>query len=932
MKKQPSYEDLLKKVHQLESELDEIKTSKSIHSDHTNNAFYKICEYSQNAIALFETLDKGESFNIKYFNQKASEKENVNREEIIGKKLRNQFPTITKSGFFKSLQSVYKTGIPHEFPYISFSSDKLTEWKHNYIYKLSEFEIVSIYMDLTNEKLKESTLKEHQDKLQLAMSAAKYYTFEISLPNKIIKTDRKLYLDLDYSEIEITELLAKTGSLVHKKDFEQTESILKEITSRSEQNFSSEIRIKNKNGKWQWFSLSGKITDFFEDKKPKRILGLIKNIQNEKEFQIKLEESENRLKLAMESANQALIDWNIKEDKIYFSPEWFTMLGYNPNDHEINYDFTVQISHPEDVHVATKKLESHVKGESELYNSEVRMKTKSGDWKWILTHGKIVDRDKNGKPLRAIGIQTDITRIKESEQKLIESQVNFKQLSENINDAFWLRSIDHKLVYANPASFKIIGENFTTIFEDFDAYYNWIHPADREFIKRKRESNLESPNENHFYEHRIINSSGETKWLWIRTFPVFNEKGELYRRAGIASDITEHKELISDLLQAKNKAEESDQLKSAFLANMSHEIRTPMNGILGFAELLKDADINDQEKKDYIKIIDSNGKQLLNLIDDIIDISKIEVNQINLQNTIADLRPLLNDIQYFFFKEQSRLEKEHIKLEIYAPSISNNIINTDISRLQQIFNNLINNALKFTEQGSIKIGYTKENFDDKEYYKFYVSDTGIGISDSTKSVVFERFGQVPPSNYINQHGTGLGLAISKGLVELLGGEIWFESTPEKGSIFYFTIPILSNSNNGEIHTNKKSKKMIEKWKGLEILVVEDDPDNLEFIKRLLTKQGANVFIAKTGTDAVNMIINNDTIKIVLMDIRLPDIDGFEATQRIKTIKPELPIIAQTAYAMYNDREMCLENGCDDYISKPLDKDVLFKKINNYIYN
>lgn len=213
-----------------------------------------------------------------------------------------------------------------------------------------------------------------------------------------------------------------------------------------------------------------------------------------------------------------------------------------------------------------------------------------------------------------------------------------------------------------------------------------------------------------------------------------------------------------------------------------------------------------------------------------------------------------------------------------------------------------------------------------------MADTGIGISDAMKSVIFERFGQVQTSNFINKHGTGLGLAISKGLVELLGGKIWFESTPEKGSIFYFTVPIRSNSTNGENKSIQKSKKMIEKWKDLEILVVEDDADNLEFIKRLLAKHGAKVFVAKTGVDAVNTIINNDTIKIVLMDIRLPDIDGFEASQRIKALKPELPIIAQTAYAMYNDREMCLENGCDDYISKPLDKVVLFEKINNYIYN
>jgi len=932
MKNQPSYEDLQRRVLQLEKELKESKSLKSSYSEQTSDIFYKICEYSQNAVALFETLDNAKTFDIKYFNKKAAEKENVNREDVIGKKLRKQFPAITKSGFLESLQSVYKTGTPQEFPYISFTSEVLTEWKHNYIYKLSDNEVVSIYIDLTNEKLKDSKLKEHQDKLQLAMHAAEYYTFEINLPSQKIRTDKKLYLDLDYSELEATRFLEKTGSLVHKKDYEKTVSILNQVTTLSQKNFTSEIRIKNKSGKWKWYKLSGKITDFYENHNPKRILGLIKDIQKDKEFQLKLKESENRLKLAIESANQALIDWNIQENKIYFSPEWYTILGYETDNLEIDYDSIVQIAHPDDVPMAIKILESHVKGETKLFDAKVRMKTKSGEWKWILTHGKIVEWDKQGNPLRAIGVQTDITEIKESERKLIESQVNFNQLSENINDAFWLRSSDHKLIYANPACFKIIGENFTNIFEDFTAYYNWIHPDDREFIRKKRENNLQNPQKDHYYEHRIINTKGETKWLWIRTFPVYNEKGELYRRAGIASDITEHKKLISDLLKAKEKAEESDQLKSAFLANMSHEIRTPMNGILGFTQLLEDPDVSQQERKDYLKIIDSNGKKLLNLINDIIDISKIEVNQITLYATTEDLRPILNDIQYFYLKEQARLNKEHIKLEVYTPITTDNLINTDISRLQQIFNNLINNALKFTEQGSIKIGYNKEHINNKEYYKFYVSDTGIGISDSMKSIVFERFGQVNKIKHKNDHGTGLGLAISKGLVELLGGEIWFESTPEKGSSFYFTIPMRSNSTNGEKNSIQKSKKMIEKWHNLEILIVEDDADNLEFLKRILIKQGAKVFIAKTGTDAVNSIIKNDSIKIVLMDIRLPDIDGFEATQRIKALKPNIPIIAQTAYAMYNDKEMCLENGCDDYISKPLDKAILYEKINNYIYN
>ena len=269
---------------------------------------------------------------------------------------------------------------------------------------------------------------------------------------------------------------------------------------------------------------------------------------------------------------------------------------------------------------------------------------------------------------------------------------------------------------------------------------------------------------------------------------------------------------MSDLFMAKEKAEESDKLKSAFLANMSHEIRTPMNGILGFAELLKEKSLSEKEKVDYLKIIDFNGKQLLNLLNDIIDVAKIEAEQLSINKTVAEINPLLKEIYRLFFEEQKRLKKHNISFNLEMPE-DNNIIFTDIARLQQILNNLISNAFKFTYFGSINFGYEIINNNGSKYYQFFVSDTGIGISETMKKYIFERFGQIHSEKHKNKHGTGLGLAISKGLIELLNGKIWLESTPENilesipgGSTFYFTIPIINNVSSNELNKLESKQK------------------------------------------------------------------------------------------------------------------------------
>ncbi|MFC2104965.1 PAS domain-containing protein, partial [Bacteroidota bacterium] len=831
---------------------------------------------------------------------------------------------------------VFQFNESEEFPAIVFSSNRIVEWKHNYIYKLSDNEVVSIYVDETENKKKEFELHEHREKLQIAMEAASYYSFEIDLTSITITTHKELYTDLGYKHPEIEDLMQKTGSLIHPEDYKKVKKLIYKHSRNIKPSLNTEFRVKNKNGKWIWFMATGKIIERDKNSKPTRFVGLAKNIQEEKEILFKLQENEEKFKSLATLLPEVIYETDVHGNITFVNLKAFETFEYTSDDLEKGLNITQMLA-PEESDRVKENIEKIVDTDNVSGNEYVAI-TKSGKRFPILVYSNVVRENNIIKGLR--GIIINMSELKKAQEQLKISEENFRQLSENINDAFWLRSLENEVIYANPACYKIAGDNFTEIFTDFNAYKEWIHPDDREQIVKQRKKNLKNLDKIHFYEHRIIKPDGDIRWIWIRTFPVFNSKGKLYRRAGIASDISDQKKMLSDLLFAKEKAEESDKLKSAFLANMSHEIRTPMNGILGFAQLLKDRDLTEKEKSDYLKIINSNGKELLNLMNDIIDVAKIEAGQLSINKSIAEINPLLEETYQLFFEIQKRIRKQDIKFILKIPSNEKNLIFTDISRLKQIFNNLLSNAFKFTSAGSIEFGYSIINSNGLSYYQFFVSDTGVGINKDMQEYIFRRFGQAQTKKYKNPQGTGLGLAISKGLIELLNGNIWIESTPEdtsedslSGSTFYFTIPIIENIVSVEQNdVELKPKIEMKTLKNATILIVEDNEDNLEFLSRLLIRYEAKIVVAKTGEEAIEIVKSNDEINIVLMDIRLPDIDGFETTQEIKKINPKLPVIAQTAYAMFNDRELCLKNGCDDYISKPLDRDVLFQKINHYIYN
>ena len=339
-------------------------------------------------------------------------------------------------------------------------------------------------------------------------------------------------------------------------------------------------------------------------------------------------------------------------------------------------------------------------------------------------------------------------------------------------------------------------------------------------------------------------------------------------------------------LTEKLKAEESDRLKSAFLANMSHEIRTPLNGILGFSELLSYPSTTDDDRKEYTKIIRRASDDLLNIINDIIDISKIEAGLLNVFEAECHLNQLMQDVYSMFMIKKSQLKKDHLEIKLSNMLNDNRcLIMTDPLRLKQVLVNLLGNSIKFTESGSIEFGYTLSS---NKTLLFYVKDTGIGISEKNQAVIFERFRQSDYSVNRKYGGTGLGLSISKGFVELLGGKIWVKSQETKGSTFYFNLPYKPiKSNKEEIKAD--DKPVIYDWKDKVILVVEDNETNQKFIKEMLKRTNAKLLHADNGKKAFDIVKANGHIDIALMDIQLPEMSGYDATRKIKEIKKELPI-------------------------------------------
>jgi PAS domain S-box-containing protein len=518
-----------------------------------------------------------------------------------------------------------------------------------------------------------------------------------------------------------------------------------------------------------------------------------------------------------------------------------------------------------------------------------------------------------------------------AKEKAEEFESKFRQIAENIDEVFWLRT-NSEMIYISP-SFEIIwGIPCQDIYENPHMFTEKIHPDDKQVVENIVKSSEFNDIRLFNYEYRILRKNNQIRWINAKTFPILDETGQILKRVGIASDITDKYQSNQELIKSKEHAEQSDRLKSAFLANMSHEIRTPMNGILGFADILKEADLTGDERNEYLELMVQSGNRMLNIINDIVDISKIESGLMEFHSNETNINEQIDYI-YTFFKPE--MDKKKINFSS-KKSLSGKdaVIYSDREKIYAILTNLVKNAIKYTDEGSIEFGYIVKTENHTPVLEFYIKDTGIGIPKHRQEAVFERFIQADITDKMARQGAGLGLSISEAFVELLGGKIRVNSEEGKGSTFYFTLPynIQSEVKNDIkiIATAQIEKALINiDSLGLKILIAEDDETSGQLISITVNKICKELLRARTGSEAVEICNMNSDIDLILMDIQMPDMNGYEATRQIRQFNKDVIIIAQTAFGLFGDREKTIAAGCNDYIAKPINKAVLLALIHKY---
>lgn len=659
--------------------------------------------------------------------------------------------------------------------------------------------------------------------------------------------------------------------------------------------------------------------------------GTIQDITDRKQFEDKLQKSYDLLNNLAAQVPGVLYQFRLYPDGRsafpYSSPGMYDI--YEVTSEEVREDGTPIFYriHPDDREYISESIIESVSNQTIFH----------GDFRVILPKQGLRWRHCDAKPHLLEdgstlwhGIILDITDRMLAEEKIKEQQSLFETVFNTITDGVVITDKERRITLANKGVQNIFGY---APGELIGKSTNVLYAGDEFFNKAGKEIfNEHSLNSDNFYFTRYVDKKGIEFPGETFGAKLYNANGEWIGNLAVMRNVSERLKYIEDLKVARenaekseemksqllSKAEESDRLKTAFLNNISHEIRTPMNGIIGFSGFLNDPDLSPQKRAHFTDMIIQSSNQLLSVITDIISIATIEAGQ----EKIFEMEIKLNTIVKFLFAHFAETaEKKNVAFR-FETSLTDNDdkIITDKAKLEGILTNLVGNALKFTEQGHVTFGYSIKD----PYIEFFIEDTGIGIASEMHSEIFKRFRQV--EIYANRKfgGSGLGLSISKAYTELLGGKIWLTSELGKGSTFFFTIPYKKMAPFNPPTPITESRRSPDK--PITLLIAEDEDSNFILLTEMLAEENLVIIRAKTGLEAVHIAKTNPDINIILMDIKMPEMDGLEATRQIKAFRPYLPIVAQTAYSFPEEKNQAFMAGCDMFLPKPIRKEELIYSI------
>jgi signal transduction histidine kinase/ActR/RegA family two-component response regulator len=633
----------------------------------------------------------------------------------------------------------------------------------------------------------------------------------------------------------------------------------------------------------------------------------IQSLQPLKEAERAKEDSLIKLQEAQKLSHVGSWEWKWETDDAVWSDEMYQIYGVEKESFVPTSENVGKAILEEDKHKMEHAISQLFKGK-ETEPFEFKIARPTHEIRYLSILALQINQD------TVFGVTQDITDRKKVENELIEAQKLAKVGS-------WLFNPSSQKLEWSDETFNIWGfDSNKDTAPDFDTVIQRIHPEDQELFRSSVE-NAAQHGMAYDIEIRICLPNEKQKTLRAICQPIKGVHDEVISLAGTNQDITDQKLLAIELIKAKEKAEESDRLKSAFLANMSHELRTPMNGILGFSELLKRKNLTNETKDTYLEFIEKEGNRLLSFISNIVDISKIESNIITIEKSFCNVNGLIDDLySKYSFKLENTAVQLQIKKGLDDPQSG---VETDANKLVQVLSNLLENAIKFTKNGVIELGYTLSN----SKLEFYVKDSGVGIEKKEQKNIFNRFTQGKLEQTHNQ-GVGLGLSIVKGIVTILGGDVWLESQTEVGSTFFFSIPYHNIVTDSKVILETSNTTLDSGH--FTVLIAEDDRFSFLYLKACLSAVNCTILHAINGKEAVKLVNQNASIDVILMDINMPEMDGDKALEEIRKINKEVPVIAQTGLAMSGDKEKMLQAGFNDYISKPISPKVLMTTINKHL--